>query len=94
MRDKESNAGFPAGVYHGLPVFYRQGDRLLTNDMFAGFGRPGDVFPVEVVDMADTGQMYGPTAITMVKNGQYTLANNLIYWWEDLEGSGTEGEAP
>lgn len=43
----------------------------------------GDEFPVGIDGIEDTGLMHMPSAITLVKNGEYTMANDLIYWWEN-----------
>jgi len=29
--------------------------------------------------------MHMPSAITMVKNGEYTLSSDLIYWWKEKD---------
>ena len=42
----------------------------------------GDEFPIEIEGMVKKGLMHMPSAITMVKNGEYTLADQLIYWWK------------
>ncbi len=42
----------------------------------------GDEFPIALDGIEDKGLMHMPSAITMVKNGEYTLSKDLIYWWK------------
>lgn len=43
----------------------------------------GEEFPVAIEGIEDKGLMHMPSAITMVKNGQYLFSKDLIYWWKD-----------
>jgi len=42
----------------------------------------GDVYPIPLDGIEDKGLMHMPSAITLIKNGEYTLADDLIYWWK------------
>lgn len=42
----------------------------------------GDEFPIPLDGIEDKGLMHMPSAITLIKNGEYTLADNIIYWWK------------
>jgi len=45
----------------------------------------GDEFPVTLDGIENKGLMHMPSAITMVKNGEYTLSSDLIYWWKEKD---------
>lgn len=43
----------------------------------------GEEFPVAIDGIEGKGLMHMPTAITMVQNGEYIYAKDLIYWWKE-----------
>jgi branched-chain amino acid transport system substrate-binding protein len=43
----------------------------------------GEEFPVAIDGIESKGLMHMPSAITMVKNGQYLFSKEFIYWWKD-----------
>lgn len=45
----------------------------------------GDEYPVELDGIERKGVLRMPTAITMVRNGEFTLADQLIYWWKTTD---------
>ncbi|MBU4174191.1 MAG: ABC transporter substrate-binding protein [Actinobacteria bacterium] len=43
----------------------------------------GDEFPIPLdKGIENKGLMHMPCAITLIKNGEYTLADDIIYWWK------------
>ena len=45
----------------------------------------GDEYPIALDGIEEKGLMHMPSAITMVKNGEFTLSKDLIYWWKDSD---------